>query len=1210
MSFNYAHSIATYAQPVKKEPFFSKTMQTISAKQTRSLPFFNICKNRGRFAAIILLLLSLLLVEKSWGQVSMSSSSSITQNFNGLINSSSATFSDNSTISNWYSQRTGSGTTYAADAGSGNSGGLYSYGTGTNVERALGTIGSGNAAAGSFAHGVLLRNTSGNVITSITISYTLEQWRNGGNTTPNVVSFYYKTSSLNITALNPNVNTTWTSVSALNLSSPINTASASALDGNNASNKVTVSNISIPSLSLANNDYIMLKWEDPDHAGSDHGLAIDDVTISWTTSVPCTPPTVSATGLSLTPSATNMNVSWTNPPSGADGVIVVASSVAGFVAPSSGTAYTQNAVYGSGANLTNGNFVVFTGAGSSVNVTGLQSATPYYFAVYTYSASGVCYNTIDVLTATGSTLFDGGTFWDGDGSTSAACGGNGTWSTSSTTFSVDASCSSSGYIQTTGLLSFGSTAGAVQVSGTVSANNGLKFSTTGYTISNGTGINLGGAAALLNTITTDPSVTALISSTLNVSNGMTKAGTGTLSLAGTNTNSGSTIISAGTLYAASSSAFGTSAVSISNGNLLVGSSTNIANAITVNSAVSSSAYAVNYDFATASASTVTGSGYSVSAISQGNNFGTTPLTNNTSASSGYAGATGGNNAGAAARAGVLTIAGNGSAYFEFTLTPSVGTVNLTSLQFGSRSTNTGPQAYSLRSSSDGYASDIATGALANNSTWVLTIPSLITTVTSSIATAITFRIYGYNGSGNPGMGTANWRIDDLSFGGNVVVSTSAPSVMGSDITSGTATYSGDITLNDNVTLTSALGGTVSISGNFLNGSGTPTVTKVGTGTVQLSGTNTYQGTTTINGGTLILSRTGGGTLPSTNSIIVNAGGTLIINSNQTLNTLIVNAGGILIISDGVTLTVTQPLQISGTINLNATGLITSSPSTTFTLNAGATLVTGNINGVASSVGTFSSATYTSGANYIFSGTSAQSTGFTGLTLNTPGNIIISNTNVTSGVTLDANINSSGIVSVSGSSILTMPASNSITKSGSGVVSVAGTIKTANALGFSDASANASFIGYSATDFNLVSGSTVEYIGSAQPITNQVNYQNLILSGAGTITANSGTNAVAGNFTNNLSTGIFQNNNGTVSLTGTNQTISGTAATDFYNLNIGNGSTVTLNSAQRVSNTLSLGTTSTLNANGNLTIVSTFTSTARVGEIPSSATITGNVNVQR
>lgn len=219
------------------------------------------------------------------GQVTMTATGTYTQNFNTLASAGTANvFADNSTIPNWYSQRTGTGTTYAADAGSSNSGGLYSYGSSGNADRALGTIGSSNAAAGNFAHGVLLQNTSGSAISDLRVSYALEQWRNSAAAAQSI-TFYYKRSTAPITSLNPNANSTWTAVTALNLSSPVTGGTAGAIDGN--VNRVTLADIAIPlSTPLAVNEYIMLKWEDPDHTGSDHGLAIDDVSISWTATPP------------------------------------------------------------------------------------------------------------------------------------------------------------------------------------------------------------------------------------------------------------------------------------------------------------------------------------------------------------------------------------------------------------------------------------------------------------------------------------------------------------------------------------------------------------------------------------------------------------------------------------------------------------------------------------------------------------------------------------------------------------------------------------------------------------------------------------------------------------------------------------------------------------------------------------------------------------
>lgn len=197
------------------------------------------------------------------------------------------------------------------------------------------------------------------------------------------------------------------------------------------------------------------------------------------------------------------------------------------------------------------------------------------------------------------------------------------------------------------------------------------------------------------------------------------------------------------------------------------------------------------------------SNLTVSALAQGNNNGTTTLLTTTSASSGYTNTSGSYNAGAAARIGALNTAAGGSAYFEFTLTPDAGyTVSVSSISFGSRSTSTGPQAYSIRTSLNNYGADAATGTLSSTGTWALITPA----VTLSNSGAITVRIYGYNGTGSPAAGTANWRIDDLAVtvtvtgsGGDVtapVVSSTSPA---NNATVNSLTFTAAINFSEKVT---------------------------------------------------------------------------------------------------------------------------------------------------------------------------------------------------------------------------------------------------------------------------------------------------------------------------------------------------------------------------------------------------------------------------
>src|SRR6185295_6537758 len=110
-----------------------------------------------------------------------------TQNFDTLATSGTANaWTDDSTIPGWFAQfslQPSNPTTYRADTGSGNAGAIYSFGVaGVNplTERAFGSIASGTP--GDIYYAVKLVNNTGSTITSLSISYTGEQWRAGGCT--------------------------------------------------------------------------------------------------------------------------------------------------------------------------------------------------------------------------------------------------------------------------------------------------------------------------------------------------------------------------------------------------------------------------------------------------------------------------------------------------------------------------------------------------------------------------------------------------------------------------------------------------------------------------------------------------------------------------------------------------------------------------------------------------------------------------------------------------------------------------------------------------------------------------------------------------------------------------------------------------------------------------------------------------------------------
>ncbi len=222
-----------------------------------------------------------------------------------------------------------------------------------------------------------------------------------------------------------------------------------------------------------------------------------------------------------------------------------------------------------------------------------------------------------------------------------------------------------------------------------------------------------------------------------------------------------------------------------------------------------------WDFTSSSASS-SNAGITIPVVSQGNNNGTTTLISTASASSGYTNASGGNNAGVAARTGSLVTGSNGSAYFEFTITPNPGfQVTLREVTFGSRETSTGPKAITLRSSADNYASDIFTATLMANSLWALKSNGSPINELINLSSSRTFRIYGYDGTGSAGASTANWRIDDLKLLGYVKSVPQLSSTTVSNVGTSSATLGATITSDGSAVITER--------GTFYGTSAAPTV---------------------------------------------------------------------------------------------------------------------------------------------------------------------------------------------------------------------------------------------------------------------------------------------------------------------------------------------------------------------------------------------------
>lgn len=110
---------------------------------------------------------------------------------------------------------------------------------------------------------------------------------------------------------------------------------------------------------------------------------------------PCTAPTTQATMNAYTnnTTGTSLDVNWTRG-NGTGGVLIVGRLTSTpAVNPISGTTYTANPTFGSGSTTGTGNFVVYNGTGTTVNVTNLAPSTAYTFTGYEYNTTGTCYMT-------------------------------------------------------------------------------------------------------------------------------------------------------------------------------------------------------------------------------------------------------------------------------------------------------------------------------------------------------------------------------------------------------------------------------------------------------------------------------------------------------------------------------------------------------------------------------------------------------------------------------------------------------------------------------------------------------------------------------------------------------------------------------------------------------------------------------------------------
>ena len=261
-----------------------------TADKTWGNPKKNATKSLKGLLALVLMVM---VMGVSLGQVSITNTTPITQNFNGLSSTSGVTWTNNTTpLAGWYSTVT----SFAVNTGSTNSNGVYNCGTASATDRALGAL----STATTHNFGIRLKNNNVSTITSLQVAFTGEEWRQAA--TAQTLVFEYQIAST-VTSITSG---TWVPVTALDFLAPI-TGAAGAIDGNATANRTAKS--AIISLTIVAGSEIMLRWT---KAGSSSPLlAIDDLSI---TPVFGATPTITATG-SLSSVNTTYGTASTTPTS-------------------------------------------------------------------------------------------------------------------------------------------------------------------------------------------------------------------------------------------------------------------------------------------------------------------------------------------------------------------------------------------------------------------------------------------------------------------------------------------------------------------------------------------------------------------------------------------------------------------------------------------------------------------------------------------------------------------------------------------------------------------------------------------------------------------------------------------------------------------------------------------------------------------------------
>ncbi len=193
-----------------------------------------------------------------------------TQNFNSLSNiTPSAPWVDNSTLPGWYSSGSDGValTSYHITNGYGMPG-LHSFGSGADLDRAIGVISSNVSPNNKVYFGIRLVNNTGETVSSVNVAFTGEQWR---RRTQKSLTVDYS-SDYNTTSLTSGL---WTPCSELTFAA-VSVGSAKNVNGNAVEFQTQLSATLAVTIPIGGELWIRWSIQGKDAPG----LAIDDLTIT------------------------------------------------------------------------------------------------------------------------------------------------------------------------------------------------------------------------------------------------------------------------------------------------------------------------------------------------------------------------------------------------------------------------------------------------------------------------------------------------------------------------------------------------------------------------------------------------------------------------------------------------------------------------------------------------------------------------------------------------------------------------------------------------------------------------------------------------------------------------------------------------------------------------------------------------------------------